>query len=133
MVTTTNHLCKATRRDGRACQAYAGESGFCLAHDPARAGEIAEARRKGGKARHGRKLGDVRTPPAAVTLGSMSDVLALLERTAGDSLQLENSLNRARTLTYIAQTWAKCFEVSELERRLAAVEQRLHDGPYPAR
>ncbi len=41
---------------GQPCRGYAIEgSRYCFAHDPAKAAERAQARIKGGKARHGRK------------------------------------------------------------------------------
>jgi hypothetical protein len=46
-----------------------------------------------------------------------------------DTLSLENSIARARTLAYLAQTAAKLLEVGELEERLERVEAAL--GPRP--
>lgn len=42
-------LCKASRKDGTPCQAAAGPSGFCIAHNPAHAETVAAARRKAGQ------------------------------------------------------------------------------------
>ena len=129
MTTTgTQARCTATNRTGQPCGSWAsGASGYCFLHDPARAGDVAAARRKGGAARHGRTVGPV-VPSEHVTLATMADVLALLGRCVNDALLLENSLNRVRALTAVCGTWAKCYEVSEIERRLAALEERLnHD------
>lgn len=50
--------CSATTKKGEQCKAYAlADSDFCFTHDPAHAGERAQARSKGGRARHGRILG----------------------------------------------------------------------------
>jgi hypothetical protein len=82
---------------------------------------MAAARRAGGQARHGRKIGTTGDGPAVV-LSSLGDVLALLERAVNDVLTLENSVNRARALGYLAGAWGALYESSELERRVAALE-----------
>jgi len=119
---STAHICTATTTTGAPCRAWAvAGSSFCINHDPARAGQIAEARRKGGQARHGRKVGKVGVAEA-VDLASLADVLGLLERAVNDALTLENSISRARTLGYLASVWADLYESSELEKRVAALE-----------
>jgi hypothetical protein len=125
-VSTSRTRCAATRKDGSACGGYAvGGSVYCFSHDPLRAGAIAEARRAGGRARHGRKVGTTGDAPA-VNLVTLADVLALLQRAVNDCFQLENSLSRARTLGYLAGIWADCYETSELETRVSALEAAQH-------
>jgi len=97
------------------------DSDFCIVHDPARAGAMATARRKGGHARHGRKIGSG-GDEAPVALATLADVLQLLARAVNDVLTLENSINRARALGYLAGAWGTLYESSELERRVAALE-----------
>lgn len=127
-VSTTRQHCQATRKDGQPCRGYPGAGGFCLAHDPARAGAIAEARRRGGRARHGRKIGTTGDGPS-VNLVTLADVLQLLGRAVNDCLALENSLSRARTLGYLCGVWSDAYETSELERRVAALEAAQHGQP----
>lgn len=129
-ITTGKAKCSGTRKDGTPCGGYANASGFCLAHDPARAGVAAAARRAGGYARHGRRIG----PTGAVEayrLATLQDVLSLLERSVNDVLRLENCLNRARVLGYLAMAWGDLYESSELEKRLAALESRVGGGMTP--
>lgn len=45
--------CTAPKKDGTPCGMAPGPSGFCFAHDPARAEERDEARRRGGRVRSG--------------------------------------------------------------------------------
>lgn len=45
--------CTAPKKDGTPCGMAPGPSGFCFAHDPARADERDEARRRGGRVRSG--------------------------------------------------------------------------------
>jgi len=111
--------CNATKRNGQPCQGWAcSGSDYCFIHDPARAQERRNSQRKGGKARHGRTIGETAEPAAPVTLQTIADVLNLLERTANDVLSLENSLSRARTVTAICSVAIKAIQDGELEDRV---------------
>jgi len=99
---------------------------FCIVHSPERAAQVAAARQKGGKARHGRHIGSVGTS-APVQLNELADVLALLGRVADDLYALENSVSRGRALVSLATAWADCYRTTELERRIAALESRQND------
>jgi hypothetical protein len=118
--------CKAFRDDGRACGAAPLTDGeFCLWHDPAHAEEVAEARRLGGLRR--RRETAVAGAYSFDGLGSVPQIRRLVEVAVIDTLGLENSIARARTLAYLAQTATKLLETGELEERLEAVEAAL--GP----
>lgn len=101
-------------------------SAYCYAHDPTLAAQRAAARRAGGRARHGRKLGSVGVNVEPVTLATVADILTLLETTANDLNLLENSVNRARAFIALATAATKTIEVSEIEQRLQALEERLN-------
>lgn len=132
MTTTGNpQHCKAITRAGQPCTAYAvANSNFCFAHDPGRSQARKAARQAGGRARHGRRL-ETSGNSEPVQIRSITDVVMLLEKTINDALSLENSLQRARTVGYLAGVFIKAFEVSELERRIEILEQasggRSHD------
>ena len=118
--------CKAFRDDGRACGAAPlTEGDFCLWHDPAHAEEVAEARRLGGLRR--RRETALAGTYAFDGLGTVGQIRRLVEVAVIDTLGLESSIARARTLAYLAQTATKLLEVGELEDRLEAVEATL--GP----
>ena len=55
-------------------------------------------------------------------LQTVADIRRILEIGVLDTLGLENSIARARTLAYLAMTAIKLLEVGELEQRLAALE-----------
>lgn len=115
-------LCRAACQNGQPCRAWAvTKAGFCNSHDPTRAGVMADARRRGGRARHGRRVGPT-GERAPVKLATLADVLDLLARTADDLLALENSVARGRALVSLAAAWADCYESSELEKRVSALE-----------
>ena len=43
-----------------------------------------------------------------------------------DTLGMENSIARSRTLAYLAQVALRTLEVGELEERIAALEESIH-------
>jgi len=97
-------------------------------HDPDRVQERHEARARGGRARHGRKLGAGSQGTKRVQLGTLADVVRLVERAVADLLTLENSIARARTLGYLAGIATKALQAAELEERIARLERELGVG-----
>ena len=118
--------CKAIKEDGSRCQAAPlQDSDFCLFHSPDHAKEAAEARRLGGLRRRKEK-----TVAGAYDIEGLDDVAKirrLLEIAVFDTLALENSVARSRTLAYLAQVALKTLEVGEFEARLEALEATM--GP----
>lgn len=100
-------------------------SPYCFTHDPARAAQRAKAHSAGGKARHGRKLGSAPQPGKRVKVKTVRDVVRLLESEINVVLGLEKSLSRAQTISRLALAFVKCFEVSEIEQRLGALEAQI--------
>jgi hypothetical protein len=93
---------------------------FCFWHSPAHAEEADEARRLGGLRR--RRERTVAGAYEFGGLGTVADIRRLLEVAVIDTLSLENSVARSRTLAYLGHTALKCLEVGELEDRLALLE-----------
>jgi hypothetical protein len=117
--------CQAITKDGTPCQAYAVEgSDYCFHHDPAQAAHRRAARSKGGRARHGRHIGPV-GQAEPVELDTMADVATLLRQAINDTLKLENSLQRARTIGYLAGHFLKALDMAALEQRVIALERTL--------
>ena len=98
---------------------------FCLWHSPDHAEEAAEARRLGGLRR--RKEKAVSGAYEIEGLESVGAIRRLLEIAALDTLSLENSVARSRTLAYLAQVALKALEVGEFQERLRALEAAV--GP----
>jgi hypothetical protein len=108
----TPSKCQAITQAGTPCQAYAtAGSAYCFQHDPAQAAQRDAARSKGGHARHGRHIGPV-GQAEPVTLDTPAHVTILLQRTINDTLQLENSLQRSRTIGYLADLLLKAIEMT---------------------
>ena len=121
-----SRTCKARKQDGSPCMAPPRTEGdFCRLHDPDTANEVQEARRLGGLRR--RKETTVAVAYDFEGLTTVPQIRRLVEVAAFDLLSADNTVQRARTLAYLAQTAAKLLEVGELEERLEAVEASL--GP----
>ena len=116
--------CEAIVEGGERCRARPmRESRLCFFHDPETAQEAADARRVGGLRR--RREGTVEGAYEFEGLGTVEQIRRLVEIAIVDTLSLENSIARARTLAYLAQTALKSLEVGELESRLAELEGAL--------
>ena len=116
--------CRFIRTDGSPCRSapIRGED-YCFWHSPAHAEEADEARRLGGLRR--RKERTVAGAYEFQGLATVADIRRLLEVAVIDTLSLENSVARSRTLAYLGQTALKCLEVGELEERLEVLESAL--------
>jgi hypothetical protein len=90
-------------------------------HSPEHAEEMAEARRLGGLRRRREKA--VSGAYDFDGLADVTQVRRLLEIAASDTLSLENSVARSRTLAYLAQVALKALEVGELAERIDALER----------
>ena len=129
MFDETSTACRATKRNGQPCQAHANGSGYCWAHDPSLRERRQQARRDGGKARHGRRIRwSDDNLIAGISIRNTDDVLALLERVIVDEMRLENSHNRNRAVASLAMAALKALEVGEFEARLAALEAALESN-----
>ncbi len=116
--------CGGRKADGAPCLSPPLRQGeFCLWHDPERQQEAQQARRLGGLRR--RRETTVASAYHFDGLGSIVDIRRLLEVAAFDTLGLENSIARARTLAYLAQVSARLLEGGEIEERLKALEATL--------
>jgi len=108
--------------DGQPCRApRLRDSEFCFWHSPEHAEEAAEAQRLGGLRRRREKA--VAGAYDFDGLDSVPKARRLLEIAALDSLALENSVARSRTLAYLAQVALKALEVGELAERIEALER----------
>lgn len=89
-------------------------------HSPEHAEDVTEARRLGGLRRR-REVAIT----GAYDLGgleSVADIRRLIEIAVLDTLGLENSVARSRTLGSLAQVALKALEAGELEGRVAMLE-----------
>ena len=113
--------CAGIKDNGQPCRSSKlKDSDYCLMHSPEHQEEVAEARRLGGLRR--RREVAVTGAYEFNGLESVADIRRILEIAVLDTLGLENSIARSRTLAYLAMAAIKLLEVGELEQRLAALE-----------
>ena len=119
---TIDITCSFIKKNGERCQArkMAGEE-FCYFHSPQVVVERADARRRGGLRRHGDK-GET----GSYVIKSPQDILGILEDAINDTLALGNTTSRAKAVGYLCQIILKGFEVTEIENRLTALEERIY-------
>ena len=118
--------CSYRRETGQACRAAPLRDGdFCLWHDPEHTEEVAEARKIGGSRRKRERTVAVAYDFEGLT--SADSIRRLLEIAVVDTLSLDNSVNRNRTLAYLAQGAIRLLDHAEHEDRIRALEAAL--GP----
>ena len=123
----TTRACSARRPDGGPCGSPPLLDGtYCLWHDPAHAEEVAEGRRLGGQRRRRERV--LSTAYAIEGLATVQQIRRLVEVAIVDTLGLENSVSRNRTLAYLAMVALKTLEVGEFETRLLALEAAVGPG-----
>ena len=88
---------------------------------------MAEARRLGGLRR--RKERAVAGAYDFDGLESVGQIRRLIEVAVLDTLALENSVARSRTLAYLAQVSVNLLEKGEMEERLRALEELVKSPP----
>jgi hypothetical protein len=100
------------------------DSQFCIMHSPEHAQEIQEARKLGGV----RRKREVTLAGAYEFDGidSVQGIKRILEIAMLDTLAMENSLSRNRTLAYLALAAMKTLEVGVQEDRITALEQAVN-------
>ncbi len=120
----TARACSALNQNQQQCgQAPILDSDFCFWHSPDHAEEAAEARRLGGLRR--RKERTVAGAYDFEGLETVDQIRRLVEVAAVDTLSLENSLARSRTLAYLAQVSVNLIEKGNLDERLRALEDSV--------
>ncbi len=118
--------CRAETGKGEPCrQAPLQESEFCFWHSPDHTTEAAEARRLGGLRR--RKEKAVSGAYDVEGLATVDQIRRLIEIAVLDTLSMENSIARSRTLGYLGQVALKVLEVGDFQERLQALEAAI--GP----
>ena len=92
-------------------------------HSPEHAQEVQEARRLGGLRR--KREATLSGAYDFETLGTVDGIRRLIEVAVLDTLGMENSIARSRTLAYLAQVALRTLEVGDLEKRIVALEQSV--------
>ncbi len=99
------------------------DSEFCLMHSPEHAQEVQEARRLGGLRR--KREATVSGAYDFEGLETVAGIRRLIYVAVIDTLGMENSISRNRTLAYLAQVALRSLEIGNLEERIVALEQAV--------
>ncbi|MBI2859178.1 MAG: hypothetical protein HYX90_08880 [Chloroflexi bacterium] len=94
-------------------------------HSPEHAQEIQEARKLGG-ARRKREV-TLAGAYEVEGVGSVQDVQRILQIALLETLAMENSMSRNRTLIYLAMAALKALEAGSHEERIVALEKAIKD------
>jgi hypothetical protein len=111
--------CTATATSGQPCGAHAWRDGLCPWHHPARAEEMAEACRKGGRARSNKARARKAMIDAALSPGELQGVIAVTLKAvlAGTKAPAIGSAVAALSRAAVAVR-----EATEWEERLTRLE-----------
>jgi hypothetical protein len=121
----TRRGCTFLRPDGKPCGSPPLRDGTaCFFHASETAAEAAEARRLGGLRR--RREGSLSGAFEYQGLESVPAIRRLLDIAALDTLAMENSLARSRTLVQVAVAATRMLEVGELETRLERLQESVN-------
>jgi hypothetical protein len=123
--------CSFRKPDGQRCRAAPlTDQEYCFWHSPEHAEEVSEARRLGGfrKRREAAVIGAYDLEG----LETVAGLRRLLEIAVVDTLGLDNSVSRSRTLTYQVMVAAKLLETGEMEQRIALLEAAVNGHRAPA-
>lgn len=96
------------------------DEAFCFWHSPEHTEEVAEARRLGGLRRRREKT--LQGVYDLVSLETMEGIRRIVEIATFDTLGLESSIPRSRTLIAAALAAVRLKEVGDLVARVAALE-----------
>lgn len=131
MMRVRKRQCAYQGDDSQSCGATPlRDKDVCFWHDPEHEEEAREARRLGGLRR--RREHTLSGAYDFEGLETVADIRRLLYVAAVDSLALENSVARSRTLVAVSLAAAKLLEVGELEQRVGALEGAVnHQQPPP--
>ena len=113
--------CQALTQNGRPCRAPTLREGSqCFWHAPESREDATEARRLGGLRR--RREGTVGGAYGLEGFRTDADLQRVLELALTDTLELENSIARARALAHLVSVGVRVKETAEFEARLRALE-----------
>ena len=114
--------CAFRGTSGEPCRAAPLKDGqFCWVHSPERVKEVQEARRLGGLRR--KRESTISSAYQFDSLTSVEGIRRIVEVAVLDTLAMENSLSRNRTLAYLVQVALHTLEVGDIEARIEALEE----------
>jgi len=118
----TPRQCAFQSKSGKQCQAAPLKDGeFCLMHSPERIKEVQESRRLGGLRR--KRESTISNAYQFKSINSVNGIRRIVEVAILDTLAMENSIPRNRTLAALTQVALHTLEVGDIEDRIKALEE----------
>jgi hypothetical protein len=118
--------CAFRSETGKSCLMHPLKDGqFCWVHSPERIKEVQEARRLGGLRL--KRESTISSAYQFESLTSVDGIRRIVEIALLDTLAMENSVSRNRTLAYLVQVALHTLELGNLEERIAALEELTKD------
>jgi hypothetical protein len=120
--------CLATTAAGTPCRAAPGPSGYCYMHDPERAAERQEARASGGaKAGITKAARALAADRPAFKVDGPGDIVDMLKAVANEVYDTPTTARfdvskKARAIATVLSVLLKAYELTDLEARLAVLE-----------
>jgi hypothetical protein len=97
------------------------DSQFCWVHSPEHVKEVQEARRLGGLRR--KRESTISNAYQFDSITSVDGIQRIVEIAILDTLAMENSMARNRTLAYLVMVALRTLEVGAIEDRITALEE----------
>lgn len=121
----TRRFCAAHAPTGEPCQSPPlRDSKFCFMHAPEHAQEAQEARRLGGLRR--KREATISVAYDFEDLETVAGIRRLIQVAIIDTLSLDNSVARNRTLAYLAMAALRTLEIGDLQERINALERAIN-------
>ncbi len=121
--------CAGNKKNGKPCNSYAIEgSRFCIMHDPRKSSQRSKWRRKGANVRNGLDRQALDEDAPDVELGSIRDVIRLIQESISQVRRGQISTKIASTIGYLGGIALRALEQTTLEEigeRLEALEKAI--------
>jgi hypothetical protein len=121
--------CKTKTKKGKPCKAPAvGNNGYCFFHDPDREADRQAARERGAKAPRRKTVvlgNDVSLTDAEGVRALLAALLEEVINAPTDGYRM-NIIKKARCAGYLGGILLRAIELSELEKRISALEEDLN-------
>ena len=118
----TRRLCAFRKPSGEHCHSPPlMNNEFCRMHSPEHIKEVQESRRLGGLRR--KRESTISNAYQFKSLNNINGIRRIVEVAIMDTLAMENSIPRNRTLAALVQVALHTLEVGDIEARIAALEE----------
>jgi len=124
----SKRICAFCKPDGTTCKATAqATSELCFFHDPVKAEERKEARRRGGRRNRGAAVQPLPGADEDLPLTSVADVVALLGQTVNQVRKGQMDAKTGNCLAVLSGCLLRALEGNELAKQIEELRRRLDE------